>query len=196
MVFNRDYKGFEYDERPVNLINYIPPIFADTHEEQAIQACVTYEFEQLYEQIKNFSNGNFIWEADGEYLKKWEKMLNISPPTSDTLYNRRFRIYTLWNSSACYTEQSLRTLLSELVGKDYYDLIIDYPNYKISISIALNSSVDLVSLEKSIGEIIPANMLLEINYLYTRYNMLIDETHDELSIYTHEQIRTEVDDFE
>ena len=185
-----------HDGRPINLLKYLPQVVQEIKEEQAICSAETEEFGRLYEAISDTINSSFYLYTNELGVARWEKMLGITPAPSDTLENRRFRINARMNADIPYTHRSLEELLDNLCGEGMYKLTITPNDYTIKVAIALSSPTNTDTVEEAIRDLIPANMLLVVENLFTSFAMLSGHTHSELADYTHNQIRMEVSEFE
>ena len=117
----------------------------------------------------------FVLTADANGLAMFEKLYNIVPVPDDDLEFRRQRILNRTLLQPPFTETFLRTLLDSLLGKDLYELRIDYANYIIYIKSFDADQKTKNEVSILIDKIKPANMVYVSEPLLV-YNLLEGET--------------------
>lgn len=148
---------------------------------------------QILEDItEELTNNQFIISADAQGIKKYEAMLGIEVLDDDTLENRRLRVLAKWNNAIPYTTHALKKKLENLCGEEGYVLELLNLEYKIKVRVALKSKKNYRMVERLLGEVIPANMEIDLSLLYNQHKTLRQFTHGQLTAYTHNQIRNEV----
>lgn len=179
-------------DRTINLIEYVPPILAETKEFKAICAAENVEVERLRTAYLNLFADQFIQDATVNGIARLEKIMGIVPKGTDTLEIRRFRLLARKQERLPYTKWTLPEQLAALCGDDGYSLNIDHAARKIIVRVALGvkgmyDAVELLLLKQR-----PANMVVDLSLLYNLYSMLEPFTHAQLSAYTYDQLRNEV----
>ena len=179
-------------DRTINLIEYVPPILAETKEFQAICAAENVEIERLRTAYLNMFADQFIQTATENGIERLEKIMGIVPKGTDTLEVRRFRLQARKQEKLPYTKWTLPEQLAALCGDDGYSLNIDHTARKISVRVALTvkgmyDAVELLLLKQR-----PANMVIDLSLLYNQWLVLAAKTWDELSTKTWYQVRNEV----
>ena len=174
------------------LINYIP-LFMQAYREMAvIMETEQVEVDRLWIEVENAIADQFILEASEEGVKRWESMLKISPKDTDTLDERKFRILTELNQELPYTVRKLEQALTNLCGAGNYSINIRANEYHIEVKLALvnrNNHEEVVGILK---KMLPANMTQVVQIMYNTNSVIAKFTHEQLSVYKHEQIKTEV----
>ena len=178
-------------KQPKNLLNYLPPILHDKKE--YIQICKTEDVEinKLFTNINSLFDNLFLESLNLQGVKRWEKMLKITPKQSETLEDRRFRIITRYLTNLPYTKRSLHTILATLCGKDGYKLDINHEKFIVKVKVALGAKHKIDEVKFTLRKVVPANMSLDVNLLYNTHEILSNFTFEELSKFTHEQLREE-----
>ena len=179
-------------DRAINLIEYVPPILAETKEFQAICAAENAEIERLRTAYLNLFADQFIQTATENGIARLEKIMGVAPKGTDTIETRRFRLLARKQEKLPYTKWTLPEQLAALCGDDGYSLTIDYSTRKIIVRVALGvkgmyDAVELLLLKQR-----PANMVVDLSLLYNLYSGLEPFTHTQLSAYTYGQLRNEV----
>lgn len=177
--------------RQVNVLDYLPPVVAETDEFKAIAQAENPELNNLWAEHETVLDDQFIATMDEQSCSRWEKMLNITPLGTDTLADRRFRILAYINADIPYTYKQLEIMLSNLCGADGYTMQLQNALYKLVVRVALSASKQYSEVEKLLKRTVPANMLIDLALLYNQHQTLADFTHQQLSAFTHQQLREE-----
>lgn len=180
---------FVYDGRTISPIKYLPELLQPIQDFQGLNDAYKAELKDLYEVCAALFDDQFIATASETILAKWENHLGILPNATDTLDERRFRILAKLNDTPPYTEQYLKNKLVELCSDGEFELEIDIPNYTVRVGVTVNSTANTDTINAWLRELLPANLLLSVYQVLTRYYELVGFTHDDLAQYTHEQIK-------
>lgn len=180
---------FVYDGRTISPIKYLPELLQPIQDFQGLNDAYKAELKDLYEACAVLFDDQFITTASETILAKWENHLGILPNATDTLDERRFRILAKLNDTPPYTERYLKNKLVELCSDGEFELEIDIPNYTVRVGVTLNSMANTDTINAWLRELLPANLLLSVYQVLTRYYELVGFTHDDLAQYTHEQIK-------
>ena len=175
--------------RQVNVLDYLPPVVAETDEFKAIAQTENPEIDSLWAEHETVLDDQFIATMDEQSCSRWEKMLNITPLGTDTLQDRRFRILAYINADIPYTYKQLEIMLENLCGADGYTMQLQNTLYKLVVRVALSASKQYSEVEKLLKRTVPANMLIDLALLYNQHQTLADFTHQQLSAFTHQQLR-------
>lgn len=148
--------------------------------------------QSLWVEIEDAINNQFILTANESGADRYEKMLKISVPNTDTLETRRFRILTRFNEQAPYTYRVLKQLLDSLLGEGQYVMKRDIVNKTLSVKLELTVKGMFDAVVAMLERITPQNMVLTVELRYNQHNTLSRYTHAQLTRYTHDQLRNEV----
>lgn len=173
-------------------IRYIPYVLNETDEFKALASTLDYINENLEKDVEELKDNQYILSATEDGIAKYEKMINVTPLDSDTLEDRRFRVFTKYNQQLPYTERSLRNLLDTLIGNDGYKLEIDHLSHSISVGVELTARSMFKSIETLLEGYVPLNFYIDLKLLYNQYSAIQKSTHEQLTQFTHEQLREEV----
>ena len=108
-------------------------------------------------------NNRFQDTADIDGVRIWERILNITPNTSDTLEDRRFRIISVLQKRTPYTWAQLHKMMEALCGKDGYELKKGY--FVLMVHLAMESQSQLKSVIQMLRDVIPMHILLDITQM-------------------------------
>lgn len=178
--------------RSINLISKLPPILQDKKE--YINVCQTQdkEFVFLYSKINDCLNDQYLHDLTLDGIKRWEKIMKITPKASETLEDRRFRIINRYLNKLPYTMVSLKELLNTLCGEDGYTINYDVQNFKLKIRIALTAKHQIEEVKRNLKYIVPTNIVQDISLLYNQYDNVNRFKHSQLEVFTHNSIREEL----
>lgn len=179
----------------VDLLHYYPQVLKDIKELQKICEAENPEIKLALDGIVRMYNNQFIELMDEYGCERWEGILNITPMSSDTLEDRRFRIMTKLRGNLPYTWLNLKKILNDIVeGDNEIDMSYDMDNFRLTVKIALTSTKHLDEVKKLLEEIVPANIILDVNLQFNTHGIIRQLTHEDINTgaYTHKTLRTEV----
>lgn len=174
------------------LLDYLPPFLQEVADLCHIMKAEQPEFDNLWEQIANALNDQFVLTATEKGIKRWEQMLKISPKDTDTLEERRFRIITKINRELPYTERKLHETLTAICGEGNYEIDLQPQNYHITVKLALANQNNYREVVNLLVNMLPANLTQTVQIQYNAYGAFTALTHSEMSAYTQNQLRNEV----
>ncbi|MBF4703402.1 putative phage tail protein, partial [Clostridioides difficile] len=97
-------------------------------------------------------------------IKRWEKIMSITPKSNESLEDRRFRIFSKYISKLPYSERFLRNWLDSIVGEGNYELTINNATYNIHLESDARNQDWFEEVHSFVSDIKPCNMTLD----YTR----------------------------
>lgn len=173
------------------MIEYLPWHINDVTEMIRFMDIDDETFDIVKAEIDKFMDNRFIQTADADMIAQWEDLLSIqADPANETLEFRRQRLLTRLSLSLPYTTPYVRQRLDGILGVGNYTLSIDYSTYTINLDIQIAQQAYYDEVVILLTLIKPANMVLNVSFIYTTYDEVGTYTHDQLSAYTHQQIRT------
>ena len=178
-------------KKPRYLLNYLPPILHDKKEYIEIFKTEDVEVNKLFLNINSLFDNLFLESLNLQGVKRWEKILKITPKQSETLEDRRFRIITRYLTKLPYTKRSLHTILATLCGENGYKLNIDHKNFVIKVRVALRAKHKIDEVGFTLRKVVPANMILDIDLLYNNQKLLHALTHRHLAKFSYKGLREE-----
>ncbi len=146
-------------ERTVDLWDHLPPFLKDYEEFDALITAEEPEFQNLVGNQIDLLNNLFILTADSVGLKRFEKILNMYPGTSETLDTRREKVLSRWFANDTFKLDMLYSRLVTLQGNDDVDIYWDEDDcYFLHIIISLDSVDKIRSADAIIEQMLPANI--------------------------------------
>ena len=137
-------------------------------------------------------NDQFISEATENGLARREKMLGITPYATDTLEDRRFRLFVRYNENMPYTRASLKNLLMSLCGENGYKLVFITRKFTVSVKVALTAKKQEDSVKELLERILPYNTIFTVELLYNTWEKARPYTWGALSDITWNEMKEEV----
>lgn len=147
----------------VNLSEELPKFMAELREFQYILKNEDIELQLIYYRLKKTLFNTFISTCDHEGIKVFEYLLNGFIDESLPLETRRYQVLSGWQGELPYTYRNLIKKLDFLLGKDQYNLLIDYDKYNISIETHIPDYNRNNIVINSLRGFIPANMGIKQN---------------------------------
>ena len=129
----------------------------------------------------------------GEYaIQRYEKIFGVVPQDTDTLDERRFKVFAKINAQLPFSVRRLRQLLATLCGEDGYKLELDGGKYTLTVKVALTAKRNQQAVEELLADIVPANMICTTSLLYNTWEQIKRLTWGELKKLTWREIKEEV----
>jgi len=177
---------------------HIPDNLSNILELKAI--CQAYDSEA--EIIKSFGladfNSLFIIPygtnpgATIDVCETWEDMLNIIPKANDTLSGRQFRIWTKLYNTLPYTKFRLIQVLDSVMGAGNYTYIDNVETKTLTVRLYLGIKDKVDAITDMLDDMIPANMILDVDLKYNTWQVVSNFTWDELLSYAWFDIKESV----
>lgn len=153
-----DYKGL------------LPELFQGVVEIDALANCVNIQINKLSARIKTAVKNKSVLEADEHGIERWEKILGVSAPLDGTLKSRREALLARLASKPPISVSALKEIIEKYMG---VPVDISVKDYVIRVTYRGESkAADLAPLYSTLYEMIPANLILEIAYLYLTWTEL------------------------
>ena len=174
------------------IINYLSEFMRNFREFKELMKTEQKELELIYDYIYQILDNEYIETANKEGIARFENILGINPPNTDSLADRRFRILARFNEQLPYTYRTLHTQMVNLCGASGYFIELKNDEYTLVVKVALTAKNNFKDVEKLLNRVIPANILIELSLLYNQHKTLANLTHKQLAKYTHKQLREDV----
>lgn len=150
-------------DRKIDLKKYLPQV-AKSEEMIEIMDTESKAFQDKWEDLKSVSFNRYISTADENGIFWFERVLNII--SKGSLEDRRKKVFVEWNKKVVWTHRTLEDWLDMVVGVKKYRMILEYNEYSLVLSVFVNNqNLNNMELAKSLREIIPANLLIDIRIL-------------------------------
>ena len=154
------------------VIDYIPYELQNVKDYQQISIALESYFDEKNAEIDQLNNNRNILTSDEETIKMYENILNIVPTSDETLDERRYAIWLKMTAKLPYTEQWLRHWLTDLLGKNNYELTFDYNGYSFLLKISLSNKHNFNAVTNLLDTITPAHINYIITYLYNSWEQV------------------------
>ena len=176
--------------RKVDISRYMPPFLLEIEDFKFTVPKLNAEFERLYAAVDTLMLNQYILTMDENMLNKLEKQLKIIPSAQDTIENRRLRILSKYNISLPYTYRAVCDMIDNLCGAGKYSFSVD--GYNVEVRIDLSVKKQLSIIKDMLTNILPANLVLNVDLKYNQYGDLRKFRHGELHKYKYGELRNEV----
>lgn len=180
--------------REVDVLSYLPPVLNEIKELVEIANVENPVLNDLWQEIENALNNQFVLTVneDKNGATRYEKMLKLAVPATDTIETRRFRLLSRYQEQVPYTYKVLQQVLDSLLGEENYDLTRDVADKWLDVKIELTVKGQFEAVEVMLERITPQNMILTVGLRYNQHMMLTRYTHGQMRSFAHEQLRSEV----
>ncbi|WP_243187278.1 putative phage tail protein [Faecalispora jeddahensis] len=143
---------------------YLIEKLQDVVEIDAIAGVVNIQMDALSEQVRRMVKNKSVSTCDEAGAQRWERLLGVSSPLNSTLQARRDALKAKLMTKPPINEKALRAVVEAYMG---LGVDIDVENFVVKIRYRGESRIaDLNPLYATAYEMIPANLLLDIAYLY------------------------------
>lgn len=150
--------------RDVDLVSYLPSFMQTYKEPVAALEAENPEFQIIWKATDRVLYNRFISTADEYGISRFEKMLDIHPAADDTLEVRRRRVQARWLNSLPYTIKSLKDLLFNLYGKNYFVSENFSEGYTLIITLYFLPEGENTEINEILEKIVPENLILKVIY--------------------------------
>ena len=178
------------------LIKHLPEFMQRVKEISCVMQTEVDEIDLVRSAVDRSLNNSFASFADESTsgLDRWEKLLGIPNKAGRPKEDRRREILARLSDSLPYTHNTLDATLTALYGEQgrgLHLMVIDYNNYTIKVYFVLELESSFLEIERLLTRWIPANMAVEIIFVFRRHRALKEDIHRQLGLQTHRQIRKE-----
>ena len=178
--------------RQANILSYLPTVIAEIREVQALGNVENPELSGLWQRIENARNDQFLYLMTENGASRWEQILGISPLSTDSLEDRRFRIINKLNAALPYTYEKIISHMNALCGEDGYVMNYDSTTWTLTVRVKLNRKNQYDEILSFLKESMPMNIVIDYDLLYNKYSTIARYTHRELANYSHHTLRNEI----
>lgn len=178
--------------RVKSIKSYVPAMFAEVEPLQSIYTASGTESGLLFEAIQDILNQMYVETATWG-LESWENFFYLPVDKEEPLENRRSRLKTMLRGQGTTTKEMLESVCASFINGEVE--VIEHPDdsvFKIKFVGKIGVPSNLDYIRATIDKIKPAHLEYEFIYVYNVYAALEPFTHDHLSGYTYEQLRSEV----
>ena len=148
----------------MNLIDYLPSHMQGLIEFRQIINTEQPEIDALIKAIETAPDDFFLSTLTSYGVKRWEKIFGIVPKPGESLPSRRFRIQTKYMDQLPYTYRTMIRNLSALSSD--FKAEIDNNNYLVFIDIVFDTPAQKLTVEETLRNMLPVNMILRIKSNY------------------------------
>ena len=147
---------YEFD---AELLKLLPPWYRAVQEYQVICNAEGQQLQQLAEAALAVSGNFFFQTMDLSGIKMWEQIFYITPnPFTESVEFRRARVLNRISMRPPFTLGFLYQRLDELIGPGQWTVIVDYPNYALTIEAGAEDKSYWQELAYTIKHIKPAHI--------------------------------------
>ena len=175
-----------------NILEYLPDFLKEVKEIVIHAKAQEPELAAVWDASENAFADQFLYSMTENGIKRWEKMLQIIPMGTETLEDRRFRIINRINAQLPYSYKMIDGHLIQMCGEGGYRMTYNKDTWTLEIRLALTSAKQYTEIQSIVSEMIPANIILNVDLLYNTYEMLEVYTYGHLEQFTYDQLRNEV----
>lgn len=180
------------DDEKIDLSEYLPDYFRRYKDIEQIMNTESIELQNIRASHRITTDNRFISDCSEEGLKRYEKILGITPKGNETKEERRFRILARWNTTMPYNYVYFLKQLDMLCGSSGYRARMDFEKQTLTVKVELISKSMVDSVAAMLDAVLPCNILYSVELLYNQHKTLSPFTHGELKRYKHNELREEV----
>lgn len=147
------------------LVSAISKVFTTIKDFQALLSTTAIEIDNLRKKQKEVEDDMFIQKCSLNRVIEFESICNLKNGRAElTLPQRRKDILITFASNVPYTLPKLKSFLNTVIGRNAWELIVDYNNYAITIKILRITEEGVDPLLRGLREMLPCH----ISYTVTR----------------------------
>ncbi len=173
----------------MNLMELLPDYYIGNKTMEELQGILATDINSLVANIGETIDQCFIGTATS-LLSRYEKIYGIQVDVSKSDEFRRERIKAKIRGTGTVTKDMIRETASSYSNGEV-EVIEDNANssFKVKFIGTKGIPANMVDLTLTINEIKPAHLSFSFEYTYNIQSMLKQFTHQQLSAYTHKQLR-------
>lgn len=145
------------------IIQQLPSYFRPVLEFQHIMKAHGYALDDLDVNMLQLSANNYISTCDEATITYYEHLLNIVYRFGDTLEYRRSRVLQKFNTIVPFSIEFLQDKLTELYGRDGYELSVDSWECTLAIKVTSDRYGAIDLLYELLWDIVPAHIQIVAN---------------------------------
>ncbi len=175
------------------MIELIPAIFHDIREFNEIFSAIVIVASKFQNKQERQKKDFYIYSDDisENAVDRLAKSMKINVDGL-AFEDKVFKIKSVLLDKRPYNIPNVKNMLNILCGDDGNSFSVDNDNFSTSVKLDLGRKNQFAAVYELLDEIIPANMVLNVELLYNLHGDLTTKTHEELSSMTHEEIRSNV----
>ena len=153
------------------------------------------QIEKLEEDVDQIDSDIMVDTMSDDALKHWEKIYSLSVGDDESLDDRRTKVKGKMLEKLPYTYRVLVRNLDALLTTGY-ELYVDEDLTELMVKVNLTGKYLISNVEKLLDDMVPLNMVLNVELMYNTYGLLSSFTHGQLSAYTYQDLKDELLDID
>ena len=146
---------------------------------------------KIRQEINRLDEDNFFENMSEGRVARWERVLHLTPKSTDTLDERRFAVETSVTDTLPYTYIALCNELKAMAGAsttigryfDGYGMVLE-------VSVGVGSASMVNAIGTMLDKKLPLDVVYTVTVRYTPYYVLEAYRHNQLRQYTHDELRS------
>lgn len=172
---------------------YLPPLYDGVVEMDEILSADEDILSDAKLELDNARNDQFVQTTTVRGIGQFEDTLNIvADPEEEDLEYRRTRVLNRLLEKPPFTTKFLEERLKAMLGEGNYTFTLNPSTYELEVRIMIDTKFVLRDAQLFLLNIVPANIKIIADLAYRTNQELIGYTYNQLSSYTHHQLREEV----
>lgn len=148
------------------------------------------EITRVESSAEDLYNNMLVLSANEEGIRRYEKMLHISPAVGAEIEERRFTILAILNTQLPYSERKLQEILINLCGSDGFVLKVDPGKYSVNVRVALKNKNMRDAVSDLLERILPANLVYDVRTMYNQWLTYKDKKWSDSKALTWAEMKT------
>ncbi len=173
------------------LFDYLPDKLKEIDEFAEIMRVAQPEIDLLFTERYKILDNLFLEKADNYGLSRLERVFKMEANSKYSQDERRFSLLVSMLEKRPTSINFIKQQLTKLCGENGYEIIENYGNYQIEVRLALVNNRQVGEVTNILKKVIPANMSLTVDLLYSRYSDFAEKTHTWMDDYSHNDIKEE-----
>ena len=177
--------------REIDLIGHLPEYLQEFRELRGITSAENSEFQSVCDASEKAKDNIFVLSTDEAGIARFEKMFDLQPLKGDTLQTRQAKVLERYTNTVVYTMRGFIERLNAICGAGNYTVELIPDEYRINVTLDIHYAKLVNTIGSMMGDMIPANMLCTFTVSYNTHGLLAKYTHQLLSRFTNNELRTE-----
>jgi len=148
------------------------------------------QIEELNADVDQIDSDIMVDTMSDDVLKHWEKIYGLTSKDDESLEDRRTKVKGKMLEKLPYSYRVIIRNLDTLLPSGY-DFFIDENCTTVIVKVNLTGKYLITNVQKLLDDMVPLNMLLDVDLKYNTYAILAMCTHGQLSSYTYQGLNDE-----
>lgn len=149
--------------RTANIRHYFPDVLVNAVEFKELGKAMDPELNRIIKILVENALNTFVFDLNEYGALRWEKMLKLTPRSTDTIDDRRLAILQKIMASTPYTIRKLQSMFDGGYGVNEIIATEEISKYNLNLMVTEKAFENIQKIKAFTRSIIPANLTISIS---------------------------------